>query len=139
MEKNEDLGTRLENAGKRFFRKTKEFADATKLSIKLKEYELDLDNLYQIAGKVAYYGEDTKEIFTQITNKLEQIEEVKVDIADADGAIERMAEHAHRVDAVDAARAVGEVKAVFAPVVHKDADNLAKAQRYQRQIIAAQL
>ncbi|HNZ40949.1 MAG TPA: hypothetical protein PKJ65_03560 [Clostridia bacterium] len=85
MEKNEDLGTRLENAGKRFFRKTKEFADATKLSIKLKEYELDLDNLYQIAGKAAYYGEDTKEIFTQITNKLEQIEEVKVDIADAKG------------------------------------------------------
>ena len=36
MEKNEDLGTRLENAGKRFF-KNKEFADTTKLSIKLKE------------------------------------------------------------------------------------------------------
>lgn len=44
----------------RDFSKTKEFADTTKLSIKLKELDLDLDNLYQIAGKAAYFGEDTK-------------------------------------------------------------------------------
>ena len=43
----DDFGKKLENAGKKLFKKTKEFADTTKLSIKLKDLEIDLEYLYQ--------------------------------------------------------------------------------------------
>ena len=79
----DDFGKKLENAGKKFFKKTKEFADTTKLSIKLKDLEIDLENLFQQAGKKAFKNEDTKEVFDEITNLQGQIESLKAEIADA--------------------------------------------------------
>lgn len=85
MDKMDEFGKRLEDAGKKFFKKTKEFADATKLSIKLKDLEIDLERLYQTAGENAYKKLDNKEAFEAIKDKCAKIEIIKAEIAEARG------------------------------------------------------
>ncbi|MFA7673996.1 MAG: hypothetical protein WCY62_09130 [Clostridia bacterium] len=81
----DDFGKRLKEAGRKVFKETKEFTDTTKLNIKMKGLDIDLEDLYRDAGKKAYAGENTSELFAAIGNKLAEIEACKAELAEAKG------------------------------------------------------
>lgn len=89
----DDLGKKISQTGQDVVRKTKNFADTTKISAQIAEQERQLSNLYQQLGRLYYEGhkdapaEDLRMFVDAITQAQDWISQQKEQIDQINGVV----------------------------------------------------